>query len=794
MSSPQKKTFNLYNNKSAKAKKHKNANLSSQSLSSMKKSHNFSEKYQINCNQSIDKKEKEKENNINNENEEEFSIIQSLWDDLGVNIDYQEEFKNYISDLKIEQQRNEILCYEKNHLRKFREALLKLSTEISNRENNVIKIKKYCKELDKFNLDKSSKELSSDIFENLQKVIKFYRINTVNVINKIMKVREISSYYELIKKWDPCLANRSYMYNKHYLLTMFNDIKFINNSILFNYIETDNGTKKTDLFFSNCKNIITNDNNKIPLPISTELQNAINKCKYIILQDTLLNNIKNDKKLIRQRKIISPKSFRIPSIKPKKNQSEISLINDKSEKKYYEMFGHNKINLSRTLYYLKRTMGNDYEKMFLNSNSKTADKKNMDVMNKYFSFGVPNSDKNGINVEYSDRNNQNNNKEKNIIEQINKNSEDIKDYKKDDNINNKKEEIINIKNNNEESTKKENNINIEDNTNKKNLDENKEDNKEENKEVIFSPIKKDNTEENKDEINNTKKENLFESEIDDKNVGSNNENDIKEQSNKNIIVLNEENTNNTNKDKDKNDTDLKNSNDIKNNDDNKIENNIKEEEKNEESIEHNTNPENEKKIIQDNIKKSEEEIIPENNIKKTNESIENIDKLLEKQKINSINKEIKQEEEKEEIEEDKNKNKKFNESVELEENKIENEDIEEKPRENVIKYENKDESNTDNINGIKEEVKNKKEDIDDLNQKEDRSLQEKTIEDEDNKKRENDKEKEALDGNINNSKEKEDNAPKVKLLQYREYTDEEKKKLNKEDSEDEFISVDYDKI
>ena len=202
MSSSKKKTFGSSNKKkSPKTKNQRNSN-SSQQLSSVKKNHNFSEKFQINC-QSQDKKE-----NNNNENEEEFSIIRSLWDDLGVNIEYQEEFKNYISELKLEEQKNEILNYEKNHLRKFREALL------------ILKIKKYCNELDKYSLDKSTEELPQNIFENIQKAIKFYRINTVNVINKIMRLREISSYYELTKKWDPTLANRSYFYNKLYLLTM----------------------------------------------------------------------------------------------------------------------------------------------------------------------------------------------------------------------------------------------------------------------------------------------------------------------------------------------------------------------------------------------------------------------------------------------------------------------------------------------------------------------------------------------------------------------------------------------
>ena len=47
----------------------------------------------------------------------------------------------------------------------------------------------------------------------------------------------------------------------------------------------------------------------------------------------------------------------------------------------------------------------------------------------------------------------------------------------------------------------------------------------------------------------------------------------------------------------------------------------------------------------------------------------------------------------------------------------------------------------------------------------------------------------------NNLKDKQEESPKVKLLQYRKYTEEEMKKINKdEDDDDEFISVDYDKL
>ena len=96
-------------------------------------------------------KRNQNKNDILNENEtdEELSIIENLWDDLGVSINYQEEFKKFIKSVNNEQEKNEYLFSEKNKLRKFRESLLKLSVEISNRENNIFKLKKYINYLEK---------------------------------------------------------------------------------------------------------------------------------------------------------------------------------------------------------------------------------------------------------------------------------------------------------------------------------------------------------------------------------------------------------------------------------------------------------------------------------------------------------------------------------------------------------------------------------------------------------------------------------------------------------------------
>ena len=353
----------------------------------------------------------------------DFIIMKSLWNDLGVNIEYQKQFENNINDIKNEVEKAEMINHEKNYLKKFREILIKLSEEISNRDEIVYKLKKYCNELDKYTYDKNiypdksnenenENEMLSSLFKSIYNSITSYRISTVNIVNRMLKVREISSYYELNNKWDASNINRSYIFRKNYLLSMYNDIEFINNSCLLDYIKTnnDNDSSKADLFFSNWAYLTTNNNKKYNLSISIELQREIIKCKYIILQDSLLNKIKKEtKKLLKLKKnIFSPKSNPNHSVGnnfsklSKKSRSEIHLINHETENKFYEIFGHNHINLSRTLYYLKKTMGDNYGKMFLSGNKVDLynTPRNLDIMNNFFA----------LNNNYNIINNENNEK------------------------------------------------------------------------------------------------------------------------------------------------------------------------------------------------------------------------------------------------------------------------------------------------------------------------------------------------------------------------------------------------
>ena len=379
----------------------------------------------------------------------DFIIMKSLWNDLGVNIEYQKQFENSINEIKDEREKAEMIIHEKNHLKKFREILIKLSEEISNRDEIIYKLKKYCNELDKYTYDKNiypekinenenENEVLSSLFKSIYNNINLYRISTVNIVNRMTKVREVSSYYELNNKWDASNINRTYIFRKNYLISMCNDIEFINNSSLIDYIQTfnENDSANVDLFFSNWNYLKTNNYIKYNLSISKELQKEIIKCKYIILQDNLLNKIKKEtKKLLKLKKnIFSPRSNPNHSVGnnyskfSKKARSELHLVNHETENKFFEIFGHNQVNLSRTLYYLKKTMGNNYGNMFLSGNKIDSynTPRNLDIMNNYFA----------LNNNYNIISNENNENEKLNASYNSKDISEKSDLKKLEMINN----------------------------------------------------------------------------------------------------------------------------------------------------------------------------------------------------------------------------------------------------------------------------------------------------------------------------------------------------------------------
>ena len=232
------------------------------------------------------------EENINVDYKEELSVITSLWDELGVTEDYKYQF-NQILDSNIYNSRI-MFFQEKESLQKFKKSIINLKKEINNRENNIKNLLKIISIIDE------EKEANINILKDAINIIKSLRLNAVNIVIYINRVRELGFYYYFQGKWDLTKIKKEYTYNNNYLLQMSEDLYFLRNSPLSKYIEM--GNEKIDAFLTNCSQInkeyINIDNDKIIIPISDDLTKLIEQCAFFVIQDQIIDNIYQKKSLV----------------------------------------------------------------------------------------------------------------------------------------------------------------------------------------------------------------------------------------------------------------------------------------------------------------------------------------------------------------------------------------------------------------------------------------------------------------------------------------------------------------
>ena len=202
---------------------------------------------------------------------------------------------------------------EINNLNKFRKYLLKLSNEISNREKNINDLKKFDQIIESTS---NNNNLKNSVLTDIQNTIKSLRINSINVVHYMNKIKEISSYNLQKGKYNLDKLNSAYLYDENYLIKMKKDVNFLNNSNISKYIEMSND--KPNTFFTNCNLNEENnlDNNyyeeKILIPINDDLKNPIIKSQFLLMEDILCNNIiknKEDKKIDLYNKTINKENL-----------------------------------------------------------------------------------------------------------------------------------------------------------------------------------------------------------------------------------------------------------------------------------------------------------------------------------------------------------------------------------------------------------------------------------------------------------------------------------------------------
>ena len=214
--------------------------------------------------------------NFDNENfkTEKFLKIKNLWDNLGVNKNYQNIFCNISSQLA-QIYREGYFDFELNQLNNVNKILQNINKNIQNREEIIISIQKLENDL-KNNNDKEN------ILNEITKKLNNLRLISIEITNNYMLLRKEIGYETYCQKF---YINKIVNFNKNYLLQMKNDTDFFNNTELKNYYEF---AHESDPFLTNLNIEIEN---KIKIPIENENLNKIKECQFFLLNEMIFNEI-----------------------------------------------------------------------------------------------------------------------------------------------------------------------------------------------------------------------------------------------------------------------------------------------------------------------------------------------------------------------------------------------------------------------------------------------------------------------------------------------------------------------
>jgi len=141
---------------------------------------------------------------------EEMSIIHQLWDDLGVLENYRVIFRYICLELD-HNAKNGFLEFELSSLRKLHDYFSKLTKEMQGRERVISLLRQYNNFLENDNI---SPKLTSDITQTFKNL----RILSINIVHIFIQIREISSYNILCGKYDFDKINKSFNYDRNYLI------------------------------------------------------------------------------------------------------------------------------------------------------------------------------------------------------------------------------------------------------------------------------------------------------------------------------------------------------------------------------------------------------------------------------------------------------------------------------------------------------------------------------------------------------------------------------------------------
>lgn len=121
--------------------------------------------------------------------------------------------------------------------------------------------------------------------------IKNIRILSLNIVNHLMKIRELSSYNVLGGKIDLEKINKVYLFDRNYFIKMKYDLDFLKNSKLAYFYEIEFEESDPFLILVNFKS--EENSKKYFLKVADDMLNTLKQSQFLILQDLIFYHIFN---------------------------------------------------------------------------------------------------------------------------------------------------------------------------------------------------------------------------------------------------------------------------------------------------------------------------------------------------------------------------------------------------------------------------------------------------------------------------------------------------------------------
>ena len=243
---------------------------------------------------------------VDDERQKEFDKVKQLWENFGVDINFQNGFIENLKNLKSEKDALQFLKLEKRQMQKFQTEISTIIKNMFHRKDEISNLKKLLKILEQTNmnsnldadLQNANEYNKNKIQDDIDECLSSIRINTINLVNQIKNFLISNSFYLLSGKINTSKANKDFRFVESYIASIRNDMDFLENSFLVNLYDMKNFENEDPFLLSiselekdNCKN--EKEENLKKLKINENLLSEIQNCLFFINQIELINQIKS---------------------------------------------------------------------------------------------------------------------------------------------------------------------------------------------------------------------------------------------------------------------------------------------------------------------------------------------------------------------------------------------------------------------------------------------------------------------------------------------------------------------